>query len=189
LLVDADSYFLELLRYIHLNPVRARIVDSPEQYRWSSHRVYLGKMLQPWVHTDFELRLFAREEDRARVLYKTFIEERIGADIQLPHAHPRERRVLGDDRFVDTLLGPAMKRYPMTTLDRITEHLCRDLNVTIDQLRSASQHRRLSKARGMIAARAIDERVATLSELARFFNRSDSALSRSIERYARARQR
>lgn len=43
LLVDVDHYFLELLRYIHLNPVRARIVTKSEDYRWSSHRVYLGR--------------------------------------------------------------------------------------------------------------------------------------------------
>lgn len=40
-LVEADSYFAELTRYIHLNPVRAEIVDSPEKYRWSSYQAYL----------------------------------------------------------------------------------------------------------------------------------------------------
>ena len=40
-LVEADSYFAELTRYIHLNPVRAGIVDSPEKYRWSSYQAYL----------------------------------------------------------------------------------------------------------------------------------------------------
>jgi len=41
--IARHNYSLELLRYIHLNPVRACILSSPEQYRWSSHRVYLGK--------------------------------------------------------------------------------------------------------------------------------------------------
>jgi REP element-mobilizing transposase RayT len=41
--VDKDSYFLELSRYIHLNPVRAKIVDNPAKYRWSSYPAYLGK--------------------------------------------------------------------------------------------------------------------------------------------------
>lgn len=43
IMVDADSYLSELAAYLHLNPVRARIVQRPEQYLWSSQRVYLGK--------------------------------------------------------------------------------------------------------------------------------------------------
>lgn len=43
IVVDKDSYFLELSRYIHLNPVRVKIVDSPEKYRWSSYKAYLSR--------------------------------------------------------------------------------------------------------------------------------------------------
>lgn len=41
ILVEADSYFAELTRYIHLNPVRAKVVGRPEEYRWSSCQAYL----------------------------------------------------------------------------------------------------------------------------------------------------
>src|SRR6187399_2766342 len=51
-LVDADSYLLELIRYIHLNPVRGGLVESPSQYRWSSHHAYLGTRSEDWVTTD-----------------------------------------------------------------------------------------------------------------------------------------
>ncbi|MBU1043081.1 MAG: transposase [Candidatus Omnitrophica bacterium] len=43
IIVDKDNYFLELSRYIHLNPVRAKIVEHPEKYQWSSYLVYLKK--------------------------------------------------------------------------------------------------------------------------------------------------
>jgi len=43
LVVDKDSYFLELSRYIHLNPVHAGIVKNPLEYVWSSYRGYMGK--------------------------------------------------------------------------------------------------------------------------------------------------
>ena len=43
IVVDKDSYFLELSRYIHLNPIKAKIVDNPAKYRWSSYPAYLGK--------------------------------------------------------------------------------------------------------------------------------------------------
>ncbi|MCL4400384.1 transposase [Candidatus Parvarchaeota archaeon] len=43
ILVDKDSYLLELTRYIHLNPVRAKLVTKPESYKWSSYQGYLKK--------------------------------------------------------------------------------------------------------------------------------------------------
>lgn len=43
ILVDADSYLLQLVCYIHLNPVRANMVKRPEHYRWSGHRAYIGR--------------------------------------------------------------------------------------------------------------------------------------------------
>ncbi|MGH9363695.1 MAG: transposase, partial [Thermoanaerobaculia bacterium] len=49
ILCDQESYLLELIRYLHLNPVRSKIVGDPGEYRWSSHRAYLegdGKM---WI--------------------------------------------------------------------------------------------------------------------------------------------
>jgi len=41
ILCDRDSYLLSLVKYIHLNPVRARLIKTPEEYPWSSHRVYI----------------------------------------------------------------------------------------------------------------------------------------------------
>ncbi|MCP4041099.1 MAG: hypothetical protein GY731_03955 [Gammaproteobacteria bacterium] len=43
ILVDAEAYLLELVRYIHLNPVRAQLVNDPGAYAWSGHRGYLGR--------------------------------------------------------------------------------------------------------------------------------------------------
>jgi len=43
IIVDKDSYFLELTRYIHLNPVRAGMVKSPEEYKWTSYNSYIGR--------------------------------------------------------------------------------------------------------------------------------------------------
>ena len=42
ILCDRDAYLLSLVKYVHLNPIRAGIVRRPEEYRWSSHRAYLG---------------------------------------------------------------------------------------------------------------------------------------------------
>jgi putative transposase len=66
LMVDADAYLLELIRYIHLNPVRAGIVKGPEAYPWSGHRAYLGREEIPWLTTDWVLGQFSKKASLAR---------------------------------------------------------------------------------------------------------------------------
>ena len=55
ILVDADSYLLELVRYIHLNPCPVRMVKDPKEYSWSGHRANLGEEQLPWLTTDWIL--------------------------------------------------------------------------------------------------------------------------------------
>jgi len=59
ILVDIDEYAKELSRYIHLNPVRAKIVETPEEYDWSSYKFYIGKQRPAkWLYRDFILGYF-----------------------------------------------------------------------------------------------------------------------------------
>lgn len=51
--VEVDSYLVSLVRYIHLNPVRAGMVDRPEEYGWSSHRFSMGAGEVPWLERGF----------------------------------------------------------------------------------------------------------------------------------------
>ena len=46
LVIDADSYFKELTRYIHLNPIRAKMVEDPWNYKWSSYKAYIGRKME-----------------------------------------------------------------------------------------------------------------------------------------------
>jgi len=72
-LVQEDRYFLGLLRYIHLNPVKAGMVASPEQYEWSSHRAYLGNADKVVSGSSEALFLFSDNLERARIAYLDFI--------------------------------------------------------------------------------------------------------------------
>jgi hypothetical protein len=77
-LVDADSYLLELVAYIHLNPVRAAMVTSPEEYRWSSHTAYLGTGIVPWLTTEQVLTMFGARRGLAVKQFSQFVGERTG---------------------------------------------------------------------------------------------------------------
>lgn len=185
LLVDVDRYFLQLLRYIHLNPVRAGLVADPAEYAWSSHRAYLGLAQIDWLTTEFGLGLFGTAVGRARGSYRDFVMQGVAAtsDMQLPPTLENEPRVLGDEDFARSLQQPVPHIKKVVDLDSIIETTCAELGVTLSEVASPSQLRRLARARGTIAARALAAGVASLSEIALRLNRSASALARAAERY------
>src|SRR5690554_1029211 len=76
ILVDKESYLLELARYIIFNPVRARMVRKAQQWRWSSYRATAGmEPIRPWLKVDWLLSGFARRRKTAFECYQRFVEE------------------------------------------------------------------------------------------------------------------
>ena len=71
--MDADAYLLQLIRYIHLNPLRAGLVRDAADYRWSGHRAYLGHAGPPWLSTDLGFRLLGGDLLRAAAAYRVFV--------------------------------------------------------------------------------------------------------------------
>lgn len=73
-IVDKESYLLELGRYIHLNPVRAGMVQRVDDYRWSSYKEYInGKVKHKITETDDTLYLFSKKRSDAIKRYQEFV--------------------------------------------------------------------------------------------------------------------
>jgi putative transposase len=80
ILCQEDIYLLELVRYIHLNPLRAKIVKSPtefEKYPYSGHSVLMGKVKREFQDTGYVLRLFGEKLPVARKAYRAYVEKGI----------------------------------------------------------------------------------------------------------------
>jgi len=80
ILCQEETYLLELVRYIHLNPLRARLVsdlDQLEQYPFSGHGVIMGKQERPWQSSEELLRYFGKKTDSARCKYREFVDKGI----------------------------------------------------------------------------------------------------------------
>ncbi|OIO38164.1 MAG: hypothetical protein AUJ71_03725 [Candidatus Omnitrophica bacterium CG1_02_49_16] len=92
-LIDQDSYFLELSRYIHLNPVKAKLSVSPEEYCWSSMRFFLRQDGPSYLHKKFTLDSF--DSPRA---YQVFVKEGMGQNGDLPK--PTAGCILGSESFI-----------------------------------------------------------------------------------------
>jgi hypothetical protein len=104
ILCQSDRYLAELVRYIHLNPVRAQIVSRPGQYQYSSHRAYLGLEAMGIVDVDPVLRHFGAPKHLAREAYRRFVEAGMQTGHQERFYLAEEGRILGTEEFVDATI-------------------------------------------------------------------------------------
>ena len=125
-LVDQDSYFLQLSRYIHLNPVKAKLIAHPEDFRWSSMQYMLTKYAPSFLHKEFTLKSF--DSPKA---YRTFVKEGIDRPDNIPK--PLGGCVLGSESFLKNFTKRIQKhrdkdvsgkkelfRSSVTTLQKLT---------------------------------------------------------------------
>lgn len=99
--LEEQGYFLEVSRYIHLNPVRAKMVALPEQYPWSSYRGYQrASRTVPWVTYDRVLGEFGVSASVARRAYTRFVRAGVEEPLPSPFAKALEGMLLGSDTFV-----------------------------------------------------------------------------------------
>ncbi len=184
ILVDANAYLLQLVRYIHLNPVRARLVATPSAYAWSGHRGYLGQEEIPWLTTEWVLGQLAKRLPTARKRYVRFVNDGIGEGWREDfHRGTEDARVLGDDRFMERVSGVAGKRPAnLLQLDSIMEVVCGSYDVSKVDLSTPGRRRDLAEARALVAYLAITFGKVSLTEVATRFERDVATLSTGVRR-------
>jgi len=98
ILVDADEYLKHLSRYIHLNPIRANMVDHVKDYQWSSYPIFGGYKKAPgWLETGWLLSLFGNNRKR----YRQFVEGAQKERVPNPSKDAVHGLILGSVEFVD----------------------------------------------------------------------------------------
>jgi hypothetical protein len=140
ILVDADEYLKQLSRYIHLNPVRAGLVNQPGDYQWSSYTIYCGKVIEPiWVETEWTLSQFGTTRKGAIKNYIGFVENVDVKSLRNPAEDIVGGFILGSPGFVDWVKDnflskraedkeiPQLRRLrPLISKETIVENVCRE---------------------------------------------------------------
>lgn len=99
-LVDRDSYSLELSRYVHLNPVRAKIVEKPESYRWSSYASFIKQAKVPeFLNNKWLLSQFDKSTNKAIKLFMHFTLQGIARE-WTPEKESYHGFILGSSKFI-----------------------------------------------------------------------------------------
>lgn len=122
ILVDKESYLLELCRYVVLNPMRAHLVEKPEDWKWSSYLFTAGLKKSPeFLTTDWVLGQFSPRKKMAQNLYRLFVVE--GITKESPWKDLKGQIFLGDKEFLETLKMPSESG--LREIPRLQSHVLR----------------------------------------------------------------
>lgn len=190
ILVEADTYAAELSRYIHLNPVKAKMASSPEEYPWSSCRCYVEGDGPSWLSTGFVLEYFGTEPGERRINYRTYILEAVGKKYPDPLAGSIASTILGSEDFVRDI----RERYlEGKTSDRDLPAL-RDLTrrPAIETIRKLaedafSESGRLARVAGIYLCRRFSG--AKLKRIGDLYGISESGVTQAAKRFEKMMER
>lgn len=101
ILVDADNYVLQLVRYIHRNPLKAGLVKRLDQYVWSSHKGYLSKAKKwNWIYKHFVLDMLTTQINSQILIYKQFMAQEQDENLVRVLDGKNPPSMLGSDKFI-----------------------------------------------------------------------------------------
>ncbi|MBI2551647.1 transposase [Candidatus Uhrbacteria bacterium] len=101
-IIEKEPYFLEVARYIVLNPVRSRSVRHPSHWKWSSYEgTAFSRRPNRLLFADDLLHSFSKDKRKARILYRAFIDEGIGGPS--PFNRAAHRLILGSPQFISAM--------------------------------------------------------------------------------------
>ncbi|GJL55522.1 MAG: hypothetical protein NPIRA02_26540 [Nitrospirales bacterium] len=195
ILVEAQAYWTQLSRYIHRNPLEAKLVKRLDQYRWSSYPAYIGKHKRPpWLTSHYILKSLAAHG--AIDAYKAYIAEGTDEEVRAFYAKSKQPPILGSDTFKHNLklstkdidVPDLREARVRPTVKRIVEVVCQHLDVKTKSVWALQRGRTSSNlARGM--AMYLCQHVADmkLREIARKFGLKHYASASSSIRQFEAR--
>ena len=176
ILIQKDSHLLEVCRYVVLNPVRAKIVERPEDWKWSSYLATVGKAKpHPSLTVDWVLGQFSRKRGKAEQEYRQFVQWGIGE--KTIWTEVRGQSLLGEDDFVDKLTDYLKKHKDVPELPRSQRYMHRP---ALEKLFSVEVRMNLRKRRGAIA-KALEQYGYLQREIADHLGLHYSSVSRIMK--------
>ncbi|MBS0638217.1 MAG: transposase, partial [Verrucomicrobia bacterium] len=181
ILVQSGAYFQSLIRYVHLNPVRANITKRPEEYLWSSYLPYLGLNEYTWLNRTLVLSAFGGEHDPKsieNIVHHTNIDDNKAREEAMIIRNSVKLGVYGDSEFSKKwwaiLFGDKPSKSPLTltlkdnALETIVASVCARTKTTLQDIRSSKRQDDLILARLLIARLVKQTGTVTFTELGKY---------------------
>jgi putative transposase len=194
ILVDAQTYWLHLSRYIHRNPLEAGIVSDLGEYIWSSYNAYTKKRSNPvWLSTHYVLQSFGQKN--RRLAYKRFVAAGIDEETAAFYSGGKHSPVRGDEDFCQAVLKgrvtnidvPELRQMrSLPSIEQIVLLTANHYGVAEDQLRRSTRGRGVKSPARSVAMYLCQEVASkSLSEIAAGFNLASYASAGSSIRSVR----
>jgi REP-associated tyrosine transposase len=186
ILCQTDRYLGELVRYIHLNPVRAKMVRRPEDYEYSGHRAYIGRDSSRLVDTEAVLRHFGGTKARAVEVYRRFVDAGMGEPSQVEYYRASEGQMLGSEEFLEEIkhrVGDhraTPKTIERTNIEDLLAAAARSSGLTRQELCSKSKNRRTVAVRDAVIVLGRESGISN-RELAEALGVDGSSITRRVE--------
>ncbi len=178
---EEETYFLELVRYLHLNPLRARIVKDMNEldiYRYAGHSAILGAVKRKWQDTDEVLERFSNKRGRTIRLYQEFIAAGVeqgrrpeleGGGLLRSHngwrgvmelrrgreKYRADERVLGSSSFIEGIIEEAEKqeegKHKRVSLKTLISRIAADKGISREGITGGGRNRAVTSARAVLA--------------------------------------
>ena len=181
IICQKDEYLLGLIRYIHLNPVRAGMVKSPEEHRYSGHHAYLYGKATEIIDPGKILAMLG-----GKAAYRRFVSDGLAEGHKEEYYAVEDQRFLGNEGFVEKLLNKEPEKAPRPharrSLDSLVKELAKLLGTDIQVLRSPDRSWVISKARTTIAYILVRRLGYALNEVAGYFGRDVATVATLLAR-------
>ena len=186
IICDKDKYLLALLRYIHLNPVRAGLAKRPEGYVHSGHRSYLTDGAAKLIDARPILELLGGKK-----AYERFVLDGISEDHNEEYYAVEDQRFLGEQGFGEEIsreAGEKEQRKGKKSIETDFKEIAKRLDTTPELLRGSDRRWEISAKRAKAVAELVREQGHSVSEVANFLRRDQANISMMLLR-ASARER
>ena len=186
ILCDRDSYLMELIRYLHLNPVRAGMVSDPGRYRWSSHEAYVRGKTTNGIAVEEGLKLWGGQRGQAIKAYQQFIRDGLGSGHQEEYYEVKDQRYLGDDNFVEAVCRKVDEQEPAgpvkITMEEILTEIAKEAGKAVKVLLGKGRGRVESRLRAEAGYVGREVGGISLTEAAKYLGRDLSTMSLALKR-------
>lgn len=174
--IQKDSHLLEVCRYVVLNPVRAKMVEKPEDWKWSSYLATAGKTKpHPCLTIDWVLGQFSRKRAKAEKEYRQFVQWGIGQ--KTIWTEMRGQSLLGEDSFVDGLVDHLKKAKDIPEIPRSHRYAHRP---SLEKLLGGEMRMNLRKRREAVI-KAVEQYGYRQQEIASHLGLHYSSVSRIVK--------
>jgi hypothetical protein len=188
ILCEKEGYLLELIRYLHLNPVRSKIVKDPARYAWSSHGAYLKGAGEGWMAVEEVLPLWGRRRAEAVAAYQRFVREGMGEGHRADLYELVDQLILGDDAFVEEVTQGVKEDEPPRIVEirwaEVRESVLKEFGVSDKAAFLRGRERGAVRIKRVMAWVGREVGGLTIQEMAKALGQDPGALSRGLRKLA-----